>query len=105
MTVPRMGWAENKMNSLFGSKLWFTLWPRVALYLVEKGGFPNTKRQKNCHTIIVSIVVTHMETLLPMSVGMSMHRFSSSPGRSRAMLYMFLVVMMLLRTLLIILVP
>ena len=40
MTVPRMGWAENKMNSLFGSKLWFTLWPRVALYLVEEGGFP-----------------------------------------------------------------
>ena len=38
------------------------------------------------------IIVTDMETLLPMSVGMSMHRFSSSPGRSRAMLYMFLVV-------------
>ena len=37
------------------------------------------------------VIVTHMETLLPMSVGMSMHRFSSSPGRSNAMLYMFLV--------------
>ena len=24
ITVPRTGWAENKMNSLFGSKLWFT---------------------------------------------------------------------------------
>ena len=40
-------------------------------------------------------IVTDMETLLPMSVGMSMHRFSSSPGRSRAMLYMFLVVVFL----------
>ena len=47
------------------------------------------------HMIIVSIIVTHMETLLPMSVGMSMHRFSSSPGRSRAMLYIFLVVVLL----------
>ena len=36
-------------------------------------------------------ILTHMETLLPMSVGMSMQRFSSSPGKSRAMLYMFLV--------------
>ena len=36
--------------------------------------------------------LAHMETLLPMSVGMSMHRFSSSPGRSNAMLYMFLVI-------------
>ena len=38
------------------------------------------------------VILTHMETLLPMSVGMSMHRFSSSPGRSNAMLYMFLVI-------------
>ena len=33
MTVPRMGWEEKRMNSLLGSKLWLTLWPRVALYL------------------------------------------------------------------------
>ena len=88
MTVPRMGWAENKMNSLFGSKLWFTLWPRVALYL--------DRREESSKIIcLTAIVVTHMETLLPMSVGMSMHRFSSSPGRSRAMLYMFLMVVFL----------
>ena len=45
-------------------------------------------------TKIVSIIVTHMETLLPMSGGMSMHRFSSSPGKLRAMLYMFLMVVL-----------
>jgi hypothetical protein len=33
MMVPRMGWPLNRTNSEFGSKLWFTLWPRVALYL------------------------------------------------------------------------
>ena len=45
-------------------------------------------------TKIVSIIVTYMETLLPMSVGMSMHRFS--PGRSRARLYMFLMVVIII---------
>ena len=38
MTVPRMGWEEKRMNSLLGSKLWLTLWPRVALYLGVGGG-------------------------------------------------------------------
>ena len=35
MMVPRTGWAEKSTNSELGSKLWLTLWPRVALYLVE----------------------------------------------------------------------
>ena len=33
MMVPRTGWAENRTNSELGAKLWFTLWPSVALYL------------------------------------------------------------------------
>ena len=31
--VPRVGWTANRTNSDEGSKLWFTLWPKVALYL------------------------------------------------------------------------
>ena len=31
--VPRMGWTANRTNSDEGLKLWFTLWPKVALYL------------------------------------------------------------------------